>query len=183
MNSYTKLLYFLCLLVTLSGVSHALADEFDDILGADTPQVAIAVEEDEIATPEKSWVPPPPLVLPPVLLPALKPAIAPVLQNLPLPPHLTPLQFEHLRVTLTGVLQRETVLTSTGLVILTPPVLVDPLTSLESWLRIFRAAEVTELPSYAHGTPAWVQWRQLSANPLTTEADWIRFYRILSSSV
>ncbi|AHF90213.1 hypothetical protein OPIT5_08360 [Opitutaceae bacterium TAV5] len=173
MNTLTHILGVAVLVVAALLVSAALrADEFDDILGPDPAVLSYA--EDDLDVP---WTPPPPYVLPP----ALGPAIAPALQDLPLPPGFTALQFDQMRTALTVALSRQTVLTSTGLVVLCPPVLGDPLKSLESWLRIARAADITELPTYASGTPAWVRWRQLSASPLTTEADWIGFYRSLRS--
>ncbi|RRJ97804.1 hypothetical protein Ga0100231_004930 [Opitutaceae bacterium TAV4] len=171
MKSLINLIGFLYLLVMTAGVSLMLADEFDDILGAETPDIVavLEAEEDEDAP----WTPPPPYVLPPALLPALK--------DLPIPPGFTAVQFDQLRIALTSALRNEIALTPTGLVVLTPPVLTDPLKSLERWLRIARAADITELPAYAHGTPAWVMWKKLSSSPLTTEAEWVRFYQRLKA--
>ncbi|EIP96814.1 hypothetical protein OpiT1DRAFT_01239 [Opitutaceae bacterium TAV1] len=149
------------------------ADEFDDILGPETAVVPSDAEEDADAP----WTPPPPYVLPPALDELQLRQLDAAISALDIPPSLA----ASLRYALTVSPVRGEVLTSGGLVILTPPVLTDPLASLESWLRIARAANITELPAFAHGTPAWVRWRQLSANPRATEADWIGFYQSLQS--
>ncbi|WP_043586657.1 hypothetical protein [Geminisphaera colitermitum] len=167
----TSFLWGLCfgaVVITGVNVARVIADETGE------PEDFLQME---IGEAEKEWTPPADYVLPP----AIGPAIAPALQDLPIPPGLTSLQFDTLRIALTNALRREQAITSFGLVVLTPPVLADPLKSLESWLRIARAANITALPSYAHGTPAWVLWRQLSTSPLTTEADWITFYRRLAA--
>ncbi|EIP99445.1 hypothetical protein OpiT1DRAFT_03962 [Opitutaceae bacterium TAV1] len=149
------------------------ADELDDILGPETAVVPSDAEEDADAP----WTPPAPYVLPPALDELQLRKLDAAISALDIPPSLA----ASLRYALTASPVRGEILTSTGLVILTPPVLADPLASLESWLRIARAANITELPAFASGSPAWVRWRQLSSNPLTTEADWIGFYRALAS--
>ncbi|WP_043588424.1 hypothetical protein [Geminisphaera colitermitum] len=144
-------------------------DALDAIFGPDAPEAALLAVPDD--PPE--WTPPAPLILPPPYQPALKPLSPPPLETL-LAPALT-------SVMRAVDLQAE-VLTSTGFVVLYPPVFHgSPLASLDRWLRIFRAAGIREIPTYASGTPAWVLWRQLSTSPLTTEADWIAFYRRLAA--
>ncbi|EIP99329.1 hypothetical protein OpiT1DRAFT_03843 [Opitutaceae bacterium TAV1] len=148
------------------------ADEFDDILGPEPAVLSYA--EDDLDVP---WTPPPPYVLPPALDELQLRQLDAAISALDIPPSLA----ASLRYALTASRVRGEILTSTGLVILVPPALGDPLKSLESWLRIARAADITELPTYASGTPAWVEWRKLSASPLTTDAQWVNFYRRLKS--
>ncbi|MDR1280186.1 MAG: hypothetical protein LBK99_05130 [Opitutaceae bacterium] len=92
-----------------------------------------------------------------------------------MPAGLTPIQFDQLRATLTQAMTGA-VLTPTGLVKLTPPVLSTPLESLASWLRIMRSAGITIIPEFQHGTAAWSRWKQLTRDPKTTEEQWGIFY-------
>ncbi|AHF92494.1 hypothetical protein OPIT5_29255 [Opitutaceae bacterium TAV5] len=47
---------------------------------------------------------------------------------------------------------------------------------------ILKRAGLRTIPYYASGSPAWVRWRQLLADPLATDADWIAFYQSLSTA-
>ncbi|WP_043585379.1 hypothetical protein [Geminisphaera colitermitum] len=181
MKPLLNLLCLGCLLAMTTGVQTALGDDLDDLLGpvpaSEQAAIAEAVAADAASTEEIPWTPSAPYVLPEILPPVL----APALKDLPLPPGLTPIQFTQLRAVLTRAIEQETVLTPLGLVVLCPPVLKDPLKSLERWLRILDAAGITFLPTYERGTPAEVMWRQLSANPQTTEAEWVGFYKRLKT--
>lgn len=148
--------------------------DLDAIFGPDiTPEEVLIVETDEPA----AWAPPPPLVLPPALDPLQLRQLDEALRSLDVAPPLASLY----RAALAAGIEGE-VLASNGLTVLCPPVMRGrPLESLKRWLAIMAAAEITELPAYAHGSPAWVMWRQLSANPLTTDAEWVRFYRALGT--
>ncbi len=138
----------------------------DDIFGPDDmPAIVPIPMEDEV--PE--WSPPPPLVLPPPLDPLDLKELEEAIRALNVAPPLASLFRKALSA-------HSELLTPQGLVILTPPLRGTPLESLASWLRIMKAAGCTELPVYAHGTPAWVLWRKLTTSPLTTEADWVAFY-------
>jgi hypothetical protein len=48
--------------------------------------------------------------------------------------------------------------------------------------RILRAAGHRHVPRYTNGSPAAVRFRQLTADPATTEEDLIRFYASLAAS-
>ncbi|AHF89518.1 hypothetical protein OPIT5_03780 [Opitutaceae bacterium TAV5] len=183
-NPLVHLLGVALLFVTAAGVALAVlppagADneaDLDAIFGTDA-ELSAPVEIPDNDEPE--WKPVEPLVLPP--------AVAPIdLQKLPtlelrrFAASLSPVQLTALGTAIAQAAYGE-VITPQGLVVLTPPLRGTPLESLASWLRIMSAAGITELPLWASGTPAWVRWRQLSASPLTTEAEWIGFYRSLKT--
>ncbi len=152
----------------------------DDIFGPDDKPAIVPIPMDD-EVPE--WSPPPPLVLPPPLDPVLLQRLDEAVKSLDLRQLTAPMSALQLH-TLTRTLAAATAgvaLCPQGLVVLTPSLRGSPLESLASWLRIMAAAGLTELPTYAHGTPAWVRWRQLSTSPLTTESDWIGFYAALQT--
>jgi hypothetical protein len=150
------------------------ADELDDLFGPDIPasqMVPADAPADDPAPREH-----------PKLDPMLQPIIAPALRDIPLPPTLTPVQFETLRAQLTASALRPEVLTNTGLVVLCPPLFRGSLlASLDYWLGIMTDANITMLPAYAQGTPAWIEHRRLSSNPKTPRAAWVRFFQSCAS--
>ncbi|EIQ01636.1 hypothetical protein OpiT1DRAFT_00208 [Opitutaceae bacterium TAV1] len=44
---------------------------------------------------------------------------------------------------------------------------------------LLKAAGLRAIPYYASGTAAHVKWQQLTRDPLTTDADWLKFYKSL----
>jgi hypothetical protein len=148
----------------------------DAIFGTDA-ELSAPVELPADGEPE--WKPVEPLVLPPAV-PPIDLQKLPTLELRRFAASLTSVELQALGTAIVQAAVGE-VLNPQGLVVLTPPLRGTPLESLASWLRIMSAAGLRELPSWASGSPAWVRWRQLSASPLTSEADWVGFYRSLAS--
>ncbi|WP_052362217.1 hypothetical protein [Geminisphaera colitermitum] len=185
-NPLVHIVGFCLLCITAAGVALAVLPpagvdndaDLDAIFGTDVElSTPVELPPDVDAIPE--WKPVEPLVLPPAV-PPIDLRKLPSLELRKFAASLTPVELQALGTAIAQAAYGE-VLTAQGLVVLTPPLRGTPLESLASWLRIMQAAGLTELPVWASGTPAWVMWRKLSASPLTTEAQWVSFYKRLKA--